>query len=193
MSKLILLLVGAEWMAVLLPPLFRSRIDSRPVSSITEFRRQLYSLQRTQAPLRAQAPMRAMARPLAQAPRAQAPRVADRAAARMRVVSSSTPDESAATARRRHHNADHTRSHLAPETAFMSTRDIVRRRRTNALYALIGANLLTLFLAFTTGSGAMIWAFAVAVAALVGYCWMLVQIRTQEQMRRHRQRYFSAA
>jgi Flp pilus assembly protein TadB len=110
----------------------------------------------------------------------------------MRMVASVPADDTAAT-RRRHHNADHTRSHVAPETAFLSTRDIVRRRRTNALYALIGANLLTLFLAFTTGSGAMIWAFAIAVAALVGYCWMLVQIRTQEQLRRHRQRYFSAA
>ncbi len=187
MSKLILLLVGAAWMAVLLPPLFRSRIDSRPVSSITEFRRQLYSLQRTQAPLRAQAPMRAMARPLA-----QAPRTGERLVAGMRVVTPAPADDTTTT-RRRHHSSDHTRSHLAPETAFLSTRDIVRRRRTNALYALIGANLLTLFLAFTTGSGAMIWAFAIAVAALVGYCWMLVQIRTQEQLRRQRQRYFSAA
>ncbi len=65
---LILLIVGAAWLAVLLPPLFRSRIDSRPVSSVSDFRRQLYTLQRTQAPMRAQAPLRAMSRPLAPTP-----------------------------------------------------------------------------------------------------------------------------
>ena len=59
---------GAAWAAVLLPPLLRSRVDSRPNSSVTDFRKQLATLQRT-VPARGAAPMRSMARPLAPSPR----------------------------------------------------------------------------------------------------------------------------
>ena len=51
MSKLVLLIVGAMWMAVLLPPLLRSRFDPGASSSVSDFRRQLNTLQRTQAPV----------------------------------------------------------------------------------------------------------------------------------------------
>ncbi|MCX6528076.1 MAG: hypothetical protein NTU52_08880 [Actinobacteria bacterium] len=159
MSMLILLIVGAAWLAVLLPPLFRSRIDSRPVSSVSDFRRQLYTLQRTQAPMRAQAPLRAMSRPLAPAP------------SHLRPIM----------------RAGHAPQRLSdsPEIAYMSPGAIIRRRRTNVLYALIGCNGVSLFLAFTTGSSSMIWFFAVAVVSLVGYCYMLVQIRSAAAVRRY--------
>ena len=62
MSKLILLVVAAAWAAVLLPPLLRSRLDARPGTSISSFRRQLSTLQRS---VPGGAPMRSMARPLA--------------------------------------------------------------------------------------------------------------------------------
>lgn len=67
MGELVLLVVAAAWAAVLIPPLLRSRIENRPNSSVTDFRRQLNRLQST-VPSRASGPMRGMARPLAQSP-----------------------------------------------------------------------------------------------------------------------------
>ena len=67
MGKIVLLAVAAAWAAVLLPPLLRSRLENRPGSSVTDFRRQLSTLQRT-VPTRSITPMRSMARPLAPSP-----------------------------------------------------------------------------------------------------------------------------
>ena len=66
MAKLVLLVVAAAWAAVLIPPMLRSRVDNRPNSSVTDFRRQLNRLQSTSTPPRGAA--RAMGRPLAQSP-----------------------------------------------------------------------------------------------------------------------------
>jgi len=66
MGELVLLVVAAAWAAVLIPPLVRSRIENRPNSSVTDFRRQLNRLQST-VPSRASS-MRGMARPLAPSP-----------------------------------------------------------------------------------------------------------------------------
>ena len=67
MGELVLLVVAAAWAAVLIPPLIRSRIENRPNSSVTDFRRQLNRLQST-VPSRASGPMRGMARPLTSSP-----------------------------------------------------------------------------------------------------------------------------
>ena len=67
MGELVLLVVAAAWAAVLIPPLLRSRMENRPNSSVTDFRRQLNKLQST-VPNRASGSMRAIGRPLAQAP-----------------------------------------------------------------------------------------------------------------------------
>jgi hypothetical protein len=67
MGELVLLVLGATWAAVLIPPLLRNRIENRPNSSVTDFRRQLNKLQST-VPSRASGSMRGMARPLAQSP-----------------------------------------------------------------------------------------------------------------------------
>ncbi len=67
MERIVLLAVAAAWAAVLLPPLLRSRLENRPGSSVTDFRRQLSTLQRT-VPTRSITPMRSMARPLAPSP-----------------------------------------------------------------------------------------------------------------------------
>ena len=67
MTNIVLLAVAAAWGAVLLPPLLRSRSDNRPGSSVSDFNRQLSSLQRS-VPTRGMAPMRSMSRPLAQSP-----------------------------------------------------------------------------------------------------------------------------
>ena len=198
MSKLILLIVGAAWMAVLLPPMLRSRFESGSASSVSDFHRQLHTLSRTQTPIRAQVPMRAMARPLASSPRygaapARAPRPQAsprRQPARPRLVASDgvlEPETQTGEVRRRrsHHTSEMTRAHYAPEEAYMSPREVVRRRRVNVLYGLVAANGFSLFLAFTTGSSAMVWMFAVAFLGLAAYCYILVQIRNQEYMRRY--------
>lgn len=199
MSKLILLLVGAAWLAVLLPPLMRTRFDVGSSSSVSDFRRQLNTLQRSQGP-RAHMPMRAMSRPLVSAPRYQQVRtpapmrpVADPYAdPRYRNDYDGAYDDYVAdygrvdnTGRhRRAHHQDLTRSHYAREEMFLSPREVVRRRRTNVLYGLLATNAITLFLSLTTGSSLIIGLFAVAVLVLMGYCYMLVQIRQQELMRR---------
>jgi hypothetical protein len=59
MGKIVLLAVAAAWAAVLIPPLIRSRIENRPNSSVTDFRRQLSTLQRA-VPGRGMAPMRSI-------------------------------------------------------------------------------------------------------------------------------------
>ena len=192
MGTLILLVVGAAWMAVLLPPLMRSRFDGGSVSSVSDFRRQLSTLQRTQAP-RIQAPMRAMARPLAPSPvrrpapgRPQAHRAPVRTAPRQAPGYPRAADQDATSRHRRsHHTASLPRHHYAAEELYMNPREVVRRRRTNVLYGLVATNGLSLFLAFTTGSTTMVYFFAIAAIALVGYCYTLVQIRNQEYLRRY--------
>lgn len=185
MSQLVLLIVGALWMAVLLPPLLRSRFDGGAVSSVSDFRRQLHTLQRSQAP-GTQGPMRAMSRPLAPAPRLQAPRVqAPRSAQRPRLIASDGVLENAPRARRSHHTDELPRHHVAAETAFMSSREVVRRRRVNVFFGMVAANAVTLFLGLTTGSTAMLYAFTASFLGLAAYCYVLVQIRNQEYLRRY--------
>ncbi|MEM1334249.1 MAG: hypothetical protein AAGG08_12400 [Actinomycetota bacterium] len=62
MTQLVVLVVLAAWLAVLIPPMLRSRVENRPNSSVTDFRRQLDKLQHTSGP---RTPARAMGRPLA--------------------------------------------------------------------------------------------------------------------------------
>ena len=66
MAQLVLLVVAAAWAAVLIPPMLRSRVENRPNSSVTDFRRQLNTLQSTATPARGS--MRAIGRPLAPSP-----------------------------------------------------------------------------------------------------------------------------
>lgn len=192
MSKLILLIVAAAWMAVLLPPLVRSRLDGGSASSVSDFRRQLSTLQRAQVP-HAYAPMRAMARPLAPAPVRQTRRPVPQQAPRgPRLVASDGVLEPEARHRRSHHTASLPRHHVAAETAYLSPREVVRRRRVNVLYGLVASNVLTLFLAFTTGSSLMVYAFSAVFLGLAGYCYVLVQIRNQEYLRRGHHGYRAA-
>jgi hypothetical protein len=87
--------------------------------------------------------------------------------------------------RRTHHTAELPRTHFAAETAFMSSREVVRRRRVNVLYGMVAANAISLFLGLTTGSTAMLYLFTVSFLGLAAYCYILVQIRNQEYLRRY--------
>jgi hypothetical protein len=66
----------------------------------------------------------------------------------------------------------------------MSSREVVRRRRVNVLYGMVAANAVTLFLGVTTGSTLMLYGFTLSFLGLAAYCYVLVQIRNQEYLRR---------
>lgn len=168
MSKIILLAVAAAWVAALVPPLLRSRMD-RPTSSVSDFRRQLSNLQRTM-PSRGGAPMRGMARPLVGSG-------AVRPGARSMTASGSLRADEARTARE-------TRAARRPvRVARVSQREAVRRRRANVLFVLAVTLVASLFLAATTRSTLMIYVFVASFVAICGYCYKLVQLRAYETHR----------
>jgi hypothetical protein len=195
MAQLVLLVVAAAWAAVLIPPMLRSRVDNRPNSSVTDFRRQLSTLQSTSNPR-----MRTIGRPLAPSPlqrpaaagrpghahhrqaalhttgtrtRAAGPRPADRAStATFRTHGGSEPAHRQTHMDRSYHDARPTRP-VAP-------RSDVRRRRSNVLFLLVVTTACTLFLAATTSSTVLLYVFALAFLALCGYVYLLAQLRQRE-------------
>ncbi|MDW3213947.1 MAG: hypothetical protein R8G01_08140 [Ilumatobacteraceae bacterium] len=201
MGELVLLVVAAAWAAVLIPPLLRSRIENRPNSSVTDFRRQLNRLQST-VPNRAAGPMRGgMARPLAQSPlhrpaaagrpgvqAAQLRRGGTRAHGGRATAAAAAPVREAAPRRRSHGDptggqprpsrAEQQRQ--APARHATSAADQVRRRRSNVLFMLVLAAGSTLFLAATTKETVMLYLFAIAFLGLCGYMYMLAQLRQRE-------------
>jgi len=60
---LIVVILAVMWIAVLVPPLLRSRSDGRPSNSIVDFRRQLTTLQRSAPGALTRVPARAGGRP----------------------------------------------------------------------------------------------------------------------------------
>jgi hypothetical protein len=74
----------------------------------------------------------------------------------------------------------------------VSQREIQRRRRANVLFVLVMVNVCTLFLAVTSNSKAMTYAFALAFVSLFGYVAKLVQIRNQQTSGRY-DTWFNAA
>ncbi|MEL6891070.1 MAG: hypothetical protein AAFP84_05720 [Actinomycetota bacterium] len=218
MTQLVILVVAAAWLAVLIPPMLRSRVENRPNSSVTDFRRQLDKLQHTAAPRPA---MRTMGRPLAPAgagrpvrtPRPErpvlrsgvtAPQPADvdrfeadevrpierrepvrtgggryrshgdptggqrRPVAEAPALAPTPMIRSAADARRER------REHTAPGGLDRPV-DLTRRRRANVLFLLVGVTACTLFLAATTASTVMFYAFALSFLGLIGYVYLLAQ------------------
>ncbi len=121
MAKLVLLVVAAAWAAVLIPPMLRSRVDNRPNSSVTDFRRQLNRLQSTSTPPRGAA--RAMGRPLAQSPlqrQAAAGRPGQPAPARqaaMRSGNTAVRDRTGETSRMRSHGDPSSGQHRPDNTS----------------------------------------------------------------------------
>ena len=198
MEKIVLLAVAAAWAAVLLPPLIRSRMENRPGSSVTDFRRQLSTLERT-VPTRTMVPMRSMGRPLAPSP-LQRPAVTARTGQAQRghltIPSQSRSSEYTGELARRVPREPGSRSHTGHRTAqvqHVSRRELVRRRRANVLFVLVAANALTLFLAATTKSQSMVYGFALAFVSLCGYVYKLAQIRQYEQDARYGDAWFNAA
>ena len=183
MGKIVLLAVAAAWAAVLLPPLLRSRMDNRPGSSVTDFRRQLSTLQRA-VPTRSMTPMRSMARPLAPSPLQRPAATGRPGMARTHGASLPVERDSYTGELQRRHDREHMVHGQRHQPARrVSQREVVRRRRTNVLFVLALANVVTLFLAGTTKSSAMVYAFALAFVSMCGYCYKLAQLRQYEHDR----------
>jgi len=177
MPQIVLLAVAAAWAAVLIPPLLRSRTENRPNSSVTDFRRQLSTLQRA-VPTRTMVPVRTIGRPLTQAPQTRSamhghPGQVHRAQA----PQGRSPMSEASLERRPEPGYQH---HRQVHLHRVNHREVVRRRRTNVLYALVLSVGVTAFLAATTKSSLMVYTFAFSFVALCGYCYKLAQLRAQE-------------
>lgn len=187
MQSFVLLAVAAVWLAVIVPPLLRSRVENRPNSSVTDFRRQLSTLQRA-VPTRTMVPMRAMGgRQLAQSPQQQRSHTMHGRPGDLRrsaVLEQHERDETAGHPRQRMHEGSLQRRHGADarhrQTHMhkVSQREIVRRRRSNILFVLVLTVGISAFLAATTHNSFMVFTFAVSFVSLCGFCYKLVQLRT---------------
>lgn len=215
MQPIVLLAVAAVWAAVIIPPLLRSRVENRPNSSVTDFRRQLSTLQRA-VPTRTMVPMRGMARPLVQAPQQRhmahsslhgQPGQVRRSPAMNGSMSSSgsmslngsvslNGSMTGAAQQRSHGGAqvDNTAGHRQMHLHKVSQREVLRRRRANVLFILVVTVGITGFLAATTHADVMVYAFALSFVSLCGYCYKLVQLRNYEMDRSYgEQTWFNAA
>jgi len=172
MSKLILIIVGSAWLAVLLPPMVRAKLHGSPSNSVSNFRRQLNSLESSGGRSQ-QGQLRNMARPLA-------PSQQYRGA----TTRTSRPQQSAlgnltgALIR-----PEGVRHHRAP--ALLTPQAMVRQRRQNLVVGMAVVVGISLFLAFTTGSSAFVYLFTVSLLALCGYCYVLVQLRIKRENERY--------
>lgn len=184
MDNIVLLAVAAAWVAVLIPPLLRSRMENRPNSSVTDFRRQLSTLQRS-VPTRHVAPMRSMGRSLAPStfPR---PNVVARPTQPHRTLTSHAAHlddrrtSHSAVLERRDVRSVHHGSGRPRYAIRVSERELTRRRRVNVLISLVIAVVLSAFLAASTQSSAMMYLFLLAAVSLCGYCYQLVRLRQRE-------------
>jgi len=198
MAQLVLLVVAAAWAAVLIPPMLRSRVENRPNSSVTDFRRQLSTLQSTSTPR-----IRTLGRPLAPSP-LQRPAAGGRpghAHHRQAALHGSTntrtrpadglrqADRPGQATFRSHGGSDpaHRQTHMdrshnseRPSRAAVDPRSGVKRRRSNVLFLLVVTTACTLFLAATTSSTVMLYVFALSFLALCGYVYLLAQLRQRE-------------
>ena len=172
---MVVLILALLWIAVLAPPLLRGRADGRPSASVSSFRRQLSSLQRT-------APLSGI--------RINQPRSAVRVGPGSYQLS--------------HHGqvAHHGRGHQAPvfsrslssaQRQAAARRAAQRRRRQNVLAGLVGLALFTAAVGFGLHVRSAMFAHFVIDLALLGYVYLLVQIRRTEDERAMRQLWTNAA
>ena len=172
MSKLILIIVGAAWLAVLLPPMVRAKLHGSPSNSVSNFRRQLNSLESSGGRSQ-QGQLRNMARPLA--PSQQYRSAAQRTSRPQQGALSNITGALIRPQGVRHHRAP----------AMLTPQAMVRQRRQNLVVGMAVVTGISLFLAFTTGSSAFIYLFTVSLLALCGYCYVLVQLRIKRENERY--------
>jgi hypothetical protein len=197
LSNIIILVVGAAWAAVLLPPLLRSRVENRPGSSVVDFRKQLATLQRT-VPTRGVSPVRSMARPLAPSPRTTSPGArptgprqhghhTQQHLARSGSLHHVPVQRSSQPGQRSHHGQVHV------DRRPLTQREVVRQRRQNVLFALVAVTAGSAFLAFTTTNATLTYVFVLSAISLAGYCYKLVQLKRYQGVRAYGEDWFRAA
>ena len=190
MAQLVLLVVAAAWAAVLIPPMLRSRVENHPNSSVTDFRRQLNTLQSTSTPARGS--LRVMGRPLTQSP-LQRPAAAGRPGQHLHRqaavhvgAAAPQPAPASSTASRAHgdpsggQNRPHRPTRQTRMSRPVDPRSDIKRRRSNVLFVLVVVAACSMFLAATTASTALLYVFALAFLALCGYVYLLAQLRQRE-------------
>jgi Flp pilus assembly protein TadB len=64
---------------------------------------------------------------------------------------------------------------------------VARQKRQNLVFGLAGTSFASLMLGVATGSSAFVYTFILSLLALVGYCYVLVQMR----VKRDNERYLS--
>lgn len=166
MTPLVVLILALLWIAVLAPPLLRSRADGRPSASVSSFRRQLSSLQRT-------APLSGV--------RINQPRSAVRVAPGQ--YSLGGHRTGTATMPRQ----------TSGQRQLAARRAAQRRRRQNVLAALVGLALFTAALGFGLKIQAAVIAHVVVDFCLAAYLYLLVQLRRAEDEKAMRQLWTNAA
>jgi len=186
-TPLVLVILAVMWVLVLVPPLLRSRTDGRPSNSISSFQRQLRTLQRTGGyPSRGSV---TYLRGPAQARREVQP-------GRARYDEDDWYDDHRGyqPARGAYPRAQAGRSlQQAPRVqpvrspgAMAAQRELVRRRRQNILFTLIGTAFLSAVLGFGMGFSTMVWVCVGSLVALVLYVLLLVQTRRAAELRAYR-------
>ena len=168
MTPLVVLILALLWIAVLAPPLLRGRAEGRPSASVSSFRRQLSSLQRT-------APLSGV--------RINQPRSA------VRVGHGSYPLHHG----RGQHSSLMAGSFSSAQRQLAARRAGQRRRRQNVLAALVGLALFTAAVGFGLKVRPAMFAHLVIDLMLLGYLYLLVQIRRADDARAMRQLWRNAA
>jgi hypothetical protein len=177
MSKLILIIVCAAWLAVLLPPMVRAKLHGSPSNSVSNFRRQLNSLESSGGRSQ-QGQLRNMARPLAPSQQYRSAAARTSRPQPSRQQQGGLSNLTGALIR-----PEGVRHHRAP--AMLTPQAMVRQRRQNLVVGMAVATGISLFLAFTTGSSAFVYLFTVSLLALCGYCYVLVQLRIKRENERY--------
>lgn len=177
MSKLILLIVGAAWLAVLLPPLIKSKLNSMPLTSVNQFQKKNSSLRSLGS---TNSHMRGMSRELT--PNRQ-----------NRPGSGYPQSQQSMHSPRRSSGANHfsnltgpilrpqgTKSHQNQNGDYYVRQMKLQRQRQNVV-GLASSTLISLFLALSTGVMAFVWAFTISLIGLCFYCYILVENRKSRE------------
>jgi|688.fasta_scaffold769207_2 hypothetical protein len=170
MSTVILMLVGAAWLAVLLPPMIKTRLHGSPGNSMNSFRRQMSSLQ---SPRGRSSDLRSLSRPLAPAP----------TRGTRRPGYGRGGDMSGALSR-------NDRSRQARQEREARRREMeVQHRRKNTVVGLAITTVTSLFVAVTTGSMGFATLFTASLIVTTLYCYWLRQLSIKRENERFLNRY----
>lgn len=202
MGQVVLLVVGAAWAAVLIPPLLRSRGQNRPNSSVADFRNQLSSLQNVSRGVHMRSMGRSLVASSLERPGARRAEPIDRAhtsitlhapTGRARGGGHAVREPRTRPPERRHAPHDRATSRLAHldggrgerthRQLLVNRRDrraAAKRRRANVLFLLALASACTLFLAVTTKSATLLYVFAGVFVIMAGYIYLLGRARQRD-------------